>query len=69
MAARVASQSGGDDIVISAAVRDDPEVEELLAGERGYAAEPFEVALKGFEGATRLWRVRAASGGGGAAGS
>jgi class 3 adenylate cyclase len=52
VAARLESFSSGSDVVISAAVRDDPEVAELLA------AEPFEARLRGFDQEYfELWRV------------
>jgi class 3 adenylate cyclase len=59
MAARLERLSSGEDVIISDAVRHDPEVEELLsAAENRLIPEPFEVQLKGFEEAQfHLWRV------------
>jgi class 3 adenylate cyclase len=58
-AARIVGLSSGDDVVISGAVRTDPEVAELIAGQ-GLALEPVEAALRGFDGERfELWRVRA----------
>jgi class 3 adenylate cyclase len=58
-AARIVGLSSGDDVVISGAVRADPEVAELIAG-RDLALEPVEAALRGFDGERfELWRVRA----------
>ena len=53
-AARLTELSHGD-LVVSNAVREDPEVHDLLGG---LALEPLEVELKGFEGERfALWRV------------
>jgi class 3 adenylate cyclase len=58
-AARIVGLSSGDDVVISGAVRADPEVAELIAGQ-SLALEPVEAALRGFDGERfELWRVRA----------
>jgi class 3 adenylate cyclase len=59
IAARLERLSSGEDIVLSDAVRHDPEVEELLsAAENQLIAEPFEAQLKGFDDAQfHLWRV------------
>ena len=59
IAARLEHLSLGGDIVISDAVRCDPEVAELLAqADAGVGAEPFGATLKGLEGeAFALWRV------------
>jgi len=59
MAARLERLSSGEDIVLSDAVRHDPEVEELLsAAENQLILEPFEAQLKGFdEEPFNLWRV------------
>jgi class 3 adenylate cyclase len=59
IAARLEGLSAGGDVIISAAIRTDPEVEELVAtGDVGIVAEPFEAALKGFEEERfQLWRV------------
>ena len=63
MAARLEGLSSGGDVVISSAVRADPEVAELLQGpEAELVATPFEVMLKGFdEEQFELWRVAPAS--------
>jgi class 3 adenylate cyclase len=60
MAARLEGQSTGDDIVISTAVRNDPEVRALLNDSAsGLVAERFDIMLKGFdEEAFELWRIR-----------
>lgn len=60
MAARLEGFSTGADVVVSAAVRNDPEVAELLAREEtSAAAERFEATLKGFDAERfELWRVR-----------
>ena len=59
MAARVERLSSGTDVVVSGAVRHDPEVEELLSASGGrLVAEPFDAQLKGFdEERFHLWRV------------
>ena len=56
LAARLEALSTGDDLIVSDAVLDDPEVAELEL-----AREPLEATLKGFEdeGVVGLWRVRA----------
>jgi class 3 adenylate cyclase len=57
LAARLVALSSGSDVVVSAAVLDDPEVAELA---RGLRVEPVEAALKGFEEeAFELWRLSA----------
>lgn len=48
MAARLESLSTGDDVIISRALYDDPEVRECIASE-GMQATPFEMLLKGFQ--------------------
>lgn len=54
-AARLTELSEGD-LIVSDAVREDPEVRDLLGG---LAIEPLEAELKGFEGERfSLWRVR-----------
>ncbi|HEY0077202.1 MAG TPA: DUF5939 domain-containing protein [Pyrinomonadaceae bacterium] len=60
IAARLEPLSDGTDIVISSAVRDDPQVASMLDEETGdLALEPLETALKGFEAERfALWRVR-----------
>jgi class 3 adenylate cyclase len=56
-AARIVGLSSGRDVVISGAVRADPEVEALLAG-GGLRAEQLDAELKGFDGERfELWRV------------
>jgi class 3 adenylate cyclase len=59
MAARLERLSSGEDVIISEAVRYDPEVEEFLAApEKQLIPEPFEAQLKGFDEAQfHLWRV------------
>jgi class 3 adenylate cyclase len=59
MAARLERLSSGEDIIVSDAVRHDPEVEELLSTpENLLIPEPFEAQLKGFDEAPfHLWRV------------
>jgi len=59
MAARLEGLSTGNDVVISRAVYDDPEVKEMIEGEiGGLVATPFEMLLKGFdEERFELWRV------------
>jgi class 3 adenylate cyclase len=59
MAARLERLSSGEDIVLSDAVRNDPEVAALLsAAENQLILEPFEAQLKGFDEAQfHLWRV------------
>jgi class 3 adenylate cyclase len=63
MAARLERLSSGEDIIISDAVRHDPEVEELLsAPQNQLVPEPFEARLKGFDEAQfHLWRVTRSS--------
>jgi class 3 adenylate cyclase len=57
MAARLEALSTGDDVVISHAIYDDAEVQELMRSENLQAA-PFEIMLKGFdEERFELWRV------------
>lgn len=59
MAARLESLSTGDDVVISAAVYNDPEVRELIGAAGGdLETERFEIELKGFDQERfELWRV------------
>jgi class 3 adenylate cyclase len=59
IASRLESLSSGEDVIISTAVRRDPEVEEWLVQLSGcVTAEPFEGILKGFdEEYFGLWRV------------
>ena len=57
MAARLESLSTGNDVIISRALYDDPEVRELLDSE-GFEAISFQHELKGFTGEHfELWRV------------
>ena len=50
MAARLESLSTGNDVIISRAVYDDPEVRDLFfAPGNSLQAMPFEMALKGFD--------------------
>ncbi len=62
LASRLERFSSGEDVIVSDAVRGDPEVEALLAAPASsMIAEPFAGQLKGFEDRQfRLWRVRAA---------
>ena len=59
LAARLEGQSTGEDIVISSAVYDDPEVRSFLAEPgQGVVARRFEIPLKGFDDEKfALWRV------------
>jgi class 3 adenylate cyclase len=59
LAARLEAQSSGDDVVVSAAVYDDPGVRELLSDPRnGFVATRFAIPLKGFDNERfELWRV------------
>jgi class 3 adenylate cyclase len=52
-AARLVALSGGD-LVLSAAVLDDPEVAELLADS---SLDPIDVQLKGFDERLELYRL------------
>lgn len=57
MAARLEGLSTGNDVIISHALHDDPEVREFLASEK-LQAVPFEIMLKGFkEERFELWRI------------
>jgi len=58
-AARLEGLSTGDDVVISQAVYDDPEVRELIEDSAaGLQANAFEMLLKGFDEARfQLWRI------------
>jgi class 3 adenylate cyclase len=61
MAARLESLSTGNDVIISRALYDDPEVRELIA-EENLQATPFEMLLKGFqEERFELWRISRAA--------
>ena len=59
MAARLEGQSTGDDVIISSAIYNDPEVREFLSDPRhGLTATTFEIPLKGFDNERfSLWRV------------
>jgi class 3 adenylate cyclase len=58
IAARVQNLSEGDDVVITSAVRDDPEVRQWLDKQEGVLAlQPFEAKLKGVENQVYLWRI------------
>lgn len=58
LASRLERFSSGTDLIISGAVRDDPEVAALLSAPGGLAIERFEAQLKGFdEEQFPLWRV------------
>jgi class 3 adenylate cyclase len=61
MAARLEGLSSGNDVIISRALYDDPEVRGLVdSGE--FQANPFDVELKGFEKERfELWRVERVS--------
>jgi class 3 adenylate cyclase len=63
LAARLEAQSTGDDVVVSAAVYDDPGVRELLSDSRnGFVATRFAIPLKGFDNERfELWRVARSS--------
>ncbi len=57
-AARIVDLSSGEDVVISGAVRADPEVGELLKA-RSCIVEPLDASLRGFDGERfDLWRIR-----------
>src|SRR5207249_8802974 len=56
-AARVQSQSVGDDVVFSLSVAEDPEVRRFIAS-RGLKEEVVSVPLKGLEGDHVLHRIR-----------
>lgn len=59
LAARLEGQSTGNDVVISSAVYEDPEVRELLSNPANrFVFHRFEILLKGFdEEMFELWRV------------
>jgi len=61
MAARLEGLSTGNDVIISRAVHDDPEVREMIDSPGGeLTAERFEIPLKGFDAEQfELWRVGA----------
>ena len=63
IAARLEGLSSGTDVVISAAVRHDPDVEALLAqAGDGLSVEPMEAPLKGLDHERfALWRVAMAA--------
>jgi len=65
MAARLERLSTGEDVVVSDAIRHDPEVAELLSAPGSQlVVERFEAQLKGFEKEQfRLWRVEGSSAG------
>jgi class 3 adenylate cyclase len=57
MAARLESLSTGNDVIISSALYDDPEVRDLI-GDEDLQATPFDITLKGFqEERFELWRI------------
>jgi adenylate cyclase len=60
LAARLEALSTGDDVIISRAVFEDPEVRELInSSDWDLQATPFEIELKGFDQERfELWRVR-----------
>jgi class 3 adenylate cyclase len=51
-AARLVALSNGEDVIVSAAVRNDPEVRAL-----DLAATPIDAELKGFDERFELWRL------------
>jgi class 3 adenylate cyclase len=55
-AARLEGLSSGDDVIISDAVRADPEVDQMLQLD-DCGAEAFETQIKGFDDHFALWRV------------
>ena len=58
MAARLEGLSTGNDVIISRAVYDDPEVREMFSEAGELSASSFEIPLKGFdEERFKLWRV------------
>ncbi len=58
MAARLEGLSTGEDVIISGAVYEDPEVRELIGSHGELRATAFEVELKGFdEERFKLWRI------------
>ena len=59
MAARLERLSSGEDVIISDAIRHDPEVAESLSAPEGrLVVKPFEARLRGFaEDRFHLWRV------------
>ncbi|MGQ0601692.1 MAG: adenylate/guanylate cyclase domain-containing protein [Anaerolineales bacterium] len=61
-ASRLVELSNGDDVVLSASVRNDPEVLALLADPAtGLTASPVETTLKGFDDERfEIWRVQPA---------
>jgi class 3 adenylate cyclase len=63
LAARLEAQSTGDDVIISAAVYDDPGVRDLLSEPgNGFLATRFAIPLKGFDDEHfELWRVARSS--------
>jgi class 3 adenylate cyclase len=57
LAARLEGQSTGNDVVISSAVYDDPEIRDMLSNPV-FTCHRFEIPLKGFdEESFELWRV------------
>jgi class 3 adenylate cyclase len=60
LAVRLERFSSGEDVIISDAVRDNPDVSALLSdSDAGFSVEPFHSTLKGFDDAEfRLWKVR-----------
>ncbi len=58
IAARIEGLSSGADVILSDAVRFDPEVDAMLTTTPGLLIEPLEATLKGFaEERFALWRV------------
>lgn len=60
LAARLTPLSTGDDIVVSAAVHDDPDVRALLSDPDRWEVAELRSALKGFDGTATLYRLRRA---------
>jgi class 3 adenylate cyclase len=59
MAARLEGLSTGSDVIVSAQVFDDVEVQELIGAASNLQASPFDVELKGFvEERFCLWRIQ-----------
>lgn len=58
LAARLTPLSTGDDIVVSAAVHDDPDVRAMLSDAGRWEVGELRSALKGFDGTATLYRLR-----------
>jgi class 3 adenylate cyclase len=58
LASRLERYSSSRDVIVSEAVRADPEVEAYLSAQEELSADPFEAEVKGFDRESfRLWRV------------